>query len=157
MNSFFGVGLAELVFILLLAGLLLGPQQIRRVARQLGMFAAGAQRMIGQLRSQFNQELDAADLQEMREAVADVQTLQKQLAEMRQEMRGFLTQNGAALSQIAQEPLLKPPASGGTPPAAGAPPHPRSNQCMKTERRQLGLHGRAGLLALHLHSSYGRC
>jgi Sec-independent protein translocase protein TatA len=125
MNSFFGVGLAELVFILLLAGLLLGPQQIRRVARQLGMFAAGAQRMIGQLRSQFNQELDAAELQEMREAVADVQTLQKQLAEMRQEMRGFLTQNSAALSQIAQEPLLKPPDEPTPPPPpAVAPPPP---------------------------------
>jgi Tat protein translocase TatB subunit len=120
MNSFFGIGLAELVFILLLAGLLLGPQQIRRIARQLGLFAASAQRMIGQLRTQFNHELDAAELQEMREAVADVQTLQKQLTEMRQEMRGFLTQNSAALSQIAQEPLLKPP-DNPTPPAAPDP------------------------------------
>jgi sec-independent protein translocase protein TatB len=103
MNSFFGIGLAELALILLLAGLLLGPQHIRQIARKLGLFAGDAQKIISQLRAQLNSELDAVDMKEMREAVEDVQQLQKQMMDMRREMQNMLTHSGSSMRTAAEK------------------------------------------------------
>jgi sec-independent protein translocase protein TatB len=129
MNSFFGIGLAELVLILLLAGLLLGPQHVRQIARKLGLVAAGAQRIIAQLRLQLNSELDALDVQEMRAAVEDVQQMQKQMQDMRREMQNFLSQNSSALQSAAQNrtpaPNIPPSSDTGSGPEPTiAPPQP---------------------------------
>jgi len=129
MNSFFGIGLAELVLILLLAGLLLGPQHIRQIARKLGLVAAGAQRIIAQLRLQLNSELDVLDVQEMRAAVEDVQQMQKQMQDMRREMQNFLSQESSALQSVAQQRRAVPNIPPSSDPSSSpeptiAPPKP---------------------------------
>lgn len=83
MNSFFGIGLPELVVILILAGLLMGPQRIRQVARMLGKFTAQLQVISRQFSRQLSAELDALDAEEVRGAIEDVKELKRELQSLR--------------------------------------------------------------------------
>lgn len=86
MDSIFGIGLPELVFILLLAGLVMGPQRIRKVARTLGLLVAKVQLLSNQFRQQLNTELDALDSDEVRGAISEMKDLQRQLTELRKQV-----------------------------------------------------------------------
>jgi Sec-independent protein translocase protein TatA len=72
MDSIFGIGLPELMVILLLAGLFMGPHRIRRVARTLGYWTAQLQTISRQFARQLNTELDSLDSGEMKGALQDV-------------------------------------------------------------------------------------
>ena len=86
MDSFFGIGFPELVMILILAGIVMGPQRIRSVARQLGRFVAQMQDISNQFKRQLNAELDALDATEVKDAVDDVRALQQELRSLRKEV-----------------------------------------------------------------------
>jgi sec-independent protein translocase protein TatB len=90
MNSIFGVGLAELILILLLAGLLLGPQHIRQISHKLGLYLAKAQKMVLQMRRGMERELSVADTPEMRETLDELRQLQKQVQSLQKQVRGSL-------------------------------------------------------------------
>jgi sec-independent protein translocase protein TatA len=86
MDSFFGIGLPELVLILLLAGLVMGPHRIRQVARVLGRITAQLQRISREFARQLNAELDAVDSGEMKGALNDVRSLQEEVEALRREL-----------------------------------------------------------------------
>ena len=86
MDSFFGIGLPELVFILLIAGLMMGPHRIRQVARMLGRITAQLQRISREFTRQLNAELDAIDSGDMKGALRDVKSLQQEVEALRQEL-----------------------------------------------------------------------
>lgn len=103
MDSFFGIGLPELVFILILAGLVMGPQQIRRVARTLGRFIGQMQDISAQFKDQINRELDAMDSEEMKGAIEDVRLLREEMNELRRQVRSipeqYIREGRAAASE----------------------------------------------------------
>jgi Sec-independent protein translocase protein TatA len=113
MNSIFGIGLAELVLILLLAGLLLRPQHIRQVSHKLGLYLAKAQKMLLQMRRGVEWELSAADTPEMRETLEELRQLQKQVQELQKQVRGavdpaqLLRPNGLSDGRFANSPSLR--------------------------------------------------
>jgi Sec-independent protein translocase protein TatA len=130
MNDFFGIGLAELVVILIIAGLFLEPRQIRGLARMLGRFLAQMQGIMYDFRRQINAELDALDDAEMKEAIADLRQLQQQVDELRRQVnhlpqelinesrraaaeveRGFKPRSAVPDEAAAAEPQLEAPAS----------------------------------------------
>ena len=86
MDSFFGIGFPELVMILILAGLVLGPQKIRKVARTMGRFVAQMQSISRQFTRQLNAELDALDADEVKGAVQDVKELQREVTDLRRQV-----------------------------------------------------------------------
>lgn len=86
MDSFFGIGFPELVMILILAGLVLGPQKIRQVARTLGRFVAQMQSISRQFTRQLNAELDALDADEVKGAVQDVRNLRREMTDLRRQV-----------------------------------------------------------------------
>ncbi|MDT8305245.1 MAG: hypothetical protein RRC07_04865 [Anaerolineae bacterium] len=86
MDDFLGIGLPELVLILIIAGLFLEPQQIRGIARMVGKFIAQMQGIMFDFRRQINAELDALDDAEMKEAIADLRQLQRQVDELRRQV-----------------------------------------------------------------------
>ena len=57
MDSLLGIGMPELVVILLLAGIVMGPERIRPVARWLGQALAQLQLLAASLIRQVNAEL----------------------------------------------------------------------------------------------------
>ncbi|MEW5986449.1 MAG: twin-arginine translocase TatA/TatE family subunit [Chloroflexota bacterium] len=103
MDSFFGVGLPELIMILLVAGLLLGPQRIRQAARTLGRLTAQLQRISREFRRQLNTELDALDSGELRGAVQDMQELKRQMADLRREVASIPKELNKERSTLAEE------------------------------------------------------
>ncbi len=115
MDSLFNIGFPELIFILVLAGLFMGPQRIRQVARYLGRLTARLQAISREFTRQLNAELDAAERGEIKAALADIRQLQAQVAELRRDLAAA----PQALRQEAENVVRKPaPAAPSTPPSS---------------------------------------
>ena len=61
MDSIFGIGGNELVVILLLAAIILGPERIVRSAREIGKFVRNVKSYFSSLSSELTAELDVLD------------------------------------------------------------------------------------------------
>jgi sec-independent protein translocase protein TatB len=122
MDDILGIGLPELIFILVLAGLFLKPQQIRGVARTFGRFVAQMQGIMLDFRRQINAELDALDDTEMKEAIADLRQLQREVEELRRQVipQQLIDESRRAAADV--ERSFKPRSQ--VPPEAAAEPAP---------------------------------
>lgn len=67
----FGVGSTEIVVILLLAAIVLGPERLARVARELGKFVRNAKAYFASFSDELKEELDVLD---------DLRKIEKDLA-----------------------------------------------------------------------------
>lgn len=115
MDSFFGIGLPELVLILLLAGLVMGPQRIRQFARIFGKVTAQLQRVSREFARQLNSELDAIDSGEMKNTLRDMRSLQDEVEALRRELSQVpktfrdvtdsVTSEGKAAIKLGEETL----------------------------------------------------
>lgn len=87
MDSIFGVGLPELILLVVLAGMLMGPERIVRYARMLGLMTARLQAVSRAFLRQMSAELDSVDSSgELRETLDELQLLRRQVAELRSEV-----------------------------------------------------------------------
>ena len=66
----FDIGFAELILLMLVGLLVLGPEKLPRVARDAGLYIRKARRAWNQMRHSIEQELDAT---EMRKALEETQ------------------------------------------------------------------------------------
>lgn len=97
MDSFFGIGLPELILILVIAGVVMGPERIGRTARWLGRTSTQLQNISRSFVRQLNAEIDAAgDSDELKSAWQDMQDLRRQLDELKGELTSV---TGAALNE----------------------------------------------------------
>ncbi len=103
MDSFFGIGLPELVLVLILAGIVLGPHRIRKVAHSIGKVTAQLQVVSRQFMRQLNAELDSLEDGTVRDAMQDVRELQKEVAALRQELSQVPKSIRSESQNIAQE------------------------------------------------------
>jgi len=115
MDSVFGIGFPELFTILILAGIVMGPERIGQVARWLGKVTAQLQAISRSFVRQLTTELESIDDGgQMKETVKEIQDLQKQLAELRGEIRGqaksFITESKSTVNELEQS--IKPPTLG---------------------------------------------
>jgi Sec-independent protein translocase protein TatA len=95
MDSFFGIGLPELVLILLIAGVVMGPERIGVAARWLGRTTAQLQAISRSFVRQLNAELDGIqEADEIKGAMRDMQDLRRQVDQLKQEL--ISVTNGAA-------------------------------------------------------------
>ncbi len=105
MDSIFGIGLPELIFILLIAGIVMGPQRIRQTARWLGAMTVKLQRLTHDFSRQLNAELDAADANgELRSTVNEVRQLKQQVAELRKEISAGVGNNLRPVQTAVTDP-----------------------------------------------------
>ena len=87
MDSFFGIGLPELILILLIAGIVMGPERIGRTARWLGKTTTQLQNISHTFIRQLNAEIDAAgEMSELKGAYQDMQDLRRQLDDLKGEL-----------------------------------------------------------------------
>ena len=84
--SLFNIGFGELFFILILAGLVMGPQRIRVVARWLGQMTAKLRGISTQFMRQLNSELDSSEREDLKAALDDIRSLQQELRDLRREV-----------------------------------------------------------------------
>ena len=61
MNSFFGIGLPELIFIAIIALIVLGPERLPGVLRQMAQYFRQIRALTQEVTSQFSEELKAFD------------------------------------------------------------------------------------------------
>ncbi len=121
MDSVFGIGAPELVLILIIAGIVMGPERIGRAARWLGKTSAQLQTISRSFVQQLNNELDGADASgELRGAMAEVNDLRKELAQLRNEMVAATSQSVNESKQILEETKAELENSIA-PPIMGAP------------------------------------
>jgi len=112
MDSFFGIGFSELVLILIVAGIVMGPERIGQTARWLGRTTAQLQKISRGFIRQLNNELDSSgDGQAIKETMAELQQLRKELTDL----RGEFTQTTKQATEAGQQALddinnsIKPP------------------------------------------------
>ncbi len=118
MDSFFGIGLPELILILMLSGLVMGPQRIRKVAYTLGRWTAQLQQISRQFARQLNAELDALEDGSVRDTVNEMRELQREVQELRQQIKDVpraLGDQGRTITEEAEEVMRgpRPTRSGG--------------------------------------------
>jgi Sec-independent protein translocase protein TatA len=119
MDSFFGIGAPELIFILILAGIVLGPHRIRDIARWLGKTTAQLQAISRGFTAQLTKELDAIDESgDLKETLQEVKDLRRQVTELRHEItrgvsepvneaRTLLKESKESLNQTILPPALQ--------------------------------------------------
>ena len=59
--DFLGIGINELIVVLLLAGIVLGPERLARTARELGKFVRNVKNYFSSLTDELKAELDILD------------------------------------------------------------------------------------------------
>lgn len=112
MDNFFGIGMPELILILIIAGVVMGPERIGHIARWLGRTTAQLQMISRSFMRQLSNELDGVDDgHALREAMDEVQALRQELQSLRSEFTSVTnsatTEGKAALDEI--EHSIKPP------------------------------------------------
>ena len=106
----FGVGPWELLLVLIIAFVVLGPDRIPEVARTLGR----ALRQLREYTAQLTKELDTEDIKEVSREIID---MQRELQEMRRDLNQVVRK---AINQIPD----KPAGDGATRPTQAAGPVP---------------------------------
>jgi sec-independent protein translocase protein TatB len=108
MDSIFGIGLPEFVLILIIAGMVMGPERIVRSARALGRLTAQLQNISRSFVRQLNAELDSVDEDgQLKDTIDELNHLRRQVADLRKEVltiaSGTMTESTRALKEIKQE------------------------------------------------------
>ncbi len=108
MDSFFGIGFAELIVILVLAGLVMGPHRIRQVARTLGRWTAQLQGISREFARQLNTELDSLDDDgQMKSTMKEMRELQREVKNLRQELnqvpKNFIQESQESVQSAVDE------------------------------------------------------
>lgn len=87
MDSVFGVGLPEFILILVIAGMVMGPERIVRMARTLGALTARLQNISRSFMRQLSMELDSVDeTGSLRGTAEELKRLQKEVSDLRDEV-----------------------------------------------------------------------
>lgn len=113
----FDIGFSELLLILVVALVVVGPERLPRLARTAGMYIGRMRRMVASVQADVQRELAAEDLKRTLQKQAESAGLHDIIEESQQ-------------TATAAEQLIRPPAQSAQPPAppavpAAAPAEPR--------------------------------
>lgn len=116
MDSFFGIGAPELILILIIAGVVMGPERIVHIARWFGKTTAQLQSISRSFMRQLNQELDGVDDGgALKSALGEMKMLRQELEELKGEFvsvsKSAAKEGESALQDIKDIPNSILPAS----------------------------------------------
>ncbi|MCL4803323.1 MAG: twin-arginine translocase TatA/TatE family subunit [Anaerolineae bacterium] len=103
MDNIFGIGLPELVLILVIAGMVMGPERIVRTARSLGALTARLQTISRTFIRQLNAELDNVDESgQIKSTVEELDQLRRQVADLKREVFTLAAGPAADIKQVTR-------------------------------------------------------
>jgi Sec-independent protein translocase protein TatA len=92
MDNIFGVGLPELILILIIAGMVMGPERLVRTARSLGVLVSRMQSISRKFVRQLNSELDHVDDEgQLKKTAVEFERIRRDMAELQREFRTIAT------------------------------------------------------------------
>jgi len=112
--EFLGVGLPEILVILLIALLVVGPQRLPQVAAQIARFIRQVRRYASEVTMQLREELERLEA-EYAAVQEQLRRTQEELRQARQEADELVK----AATGLPEGPMLAPPAQEPNGPAAG--------------------------------------
>lgn len=128
MDNIFGIGLPEFVLIVVIAGMVMGPERIARSARTLGRLTARLQAVSRSFYRQLHAELDSVDEDgQLKSTVEELNQLRRQVADLRSEVftlaAGAKADTRQAFREIKRETeqTILPPGLGKSVSAATNP------------------------------------
>ena len=103
MDSFFGIGIPELIAILVISGIVMGPERITHFARWMGKSTAQMRAISGQFMQQINNEIDGVDDDRtLRDAMSEMQQLRDELLSIRTELTGTAEEAVGGANDVIQ-------------------------------------------------------
>ena len=122
MDSIFGIGLPEFVLILVIAGMVMGPERIVRMARSLGVVTARLQNISRTFLRQLSSELDSVDnTGALRSTAEDLKQLRQQVNDLRNEVLTLTTGENLGQKKMSGG-IQRGPSNSIMPPSKTAPP-----------------------------------
>ena len=123
----FDIGWSELLIIAVVALVVIGPKELPAALRTIGKMTARARKMAGEFRSQFDEAMREADLDDVRQTISDAQKLNP-VNSLREAMNP-LRQMGNEIKADLQNSTSKPaatstPAEPVSEPSMGLPETP---------------------------------
>ncbi len=104
MDNIFGVGLPELILVMIIAGIVLGPERIVVAARWLGRTTSQLQGVSRSFFRQLNAEIDGIDQSgELKETIEELNQLRRQVDDLRAEFVGVATGLSAETRQTLKQ------------------------------------------------------
>lgn len=115
--DFLGVGVPELVVILVLALIFVGPKELPQLAEKAGKFLRDLRMMSEGFTTEWRREIGtAARLEELQQVRQELTATQQMLRDTNREIR----------SSTAFDVVTSPPSTGDKPPAPSAAPSPEA-------------------------------
>ncbi len=112
----FDLGFWEIVLVLVVALLVVGPERLPGLARQVGLWVGKAKRFVSSVRSDIERELEAEELKKILNKQQDqIQELKGMISETQAEVRSDLTETEHLVSVI-EDQLQSTPAEPASPP-----------------------------------------
>ena len=106
----FDVGMSELGVIGIVALIVIGPEQLPRVARTAGHVMGRMRRYVSDVKSDINREMEMADLKRMQEEMNSAsQAFQDSVREQVGDLNAGLASIGDEANRIAPEPVVLAP------------------------------------------------
>ncbi|MCY4051865.1 MAG: Sec-independent protein translocase protein TatB [Gammaproteobacteria bacterium] len=98
----FDIGFWEMAFISVIALLVIGPERLPGVARAIGIWVGKARRMINDVKRDFKQELDEAELNNLKELKDDINSAAKELKRTADEAIVETEKSGSGLKETIE-------------------------------------------------------
>ena len=112
MDSFFGIGIAELFFIALIALIVLGPERLPGAIREVSKYARYFRNLSGELTSQFSEEMKAFDDINPHKLMKE---LTGELEEEQEKLKSVVNPTAKPKAKPnAKKPAVKPAATAAT-------------------------------------------
>ncbi len=113
----FGVDFSELLVILVVALIVIGPERLPKVARTMGMLWARAQRYVNGVKADIARDMAAEEFRQLQQKVQEeARTAQQALTQGAQSVDQQVRELNSTMAQPAQP--VPPPAAPQLPPAA---------------------------------------
>lgn len=120
----FEIGFSELVVIMVVALVVIGPERLPKVARTMGLLWGRAQRYVNGVKADLERDMAIAELRELQAKVqAEAEAATKSVQQLDQQLQLQGREINAAVEELGQEPqaitpMLAASASRPTAPAA---------------------------------------